>query len=66
MPLEYAMAITMIAPMSSITATPRRNAQMACGTLLRSTDSTASAKATSVAIGIPQPASTGVPALMAK
>ena len=65
-PPEYATAITMIAPMSSITATPSRNAHSDEGTRVRRAASTARANATSVAMGMPHPCWAGPPAVKAR
>ena len=59
------MAITTIAPMSSTIASESRKIFSGDGTRLPSKASTPTAKAMSVAIGIPQPALPSPPALKA-
>ena len=64
--LVYATAITMMAPMSSATASVSRNARSAAGRNRPVTASTARAKAMSVAHGMAQPRAAGCPALTAR
>ena len=65
-PSEYTIAMTRIAPMSSTIASARRNSFNDGVTRVPRSPRTPSAIAMSVAVGIPQPPSASVPAVMAR